>query len=313
MKNISLFILLMAIMVVAVNSTKAQPLLPNNQYLFNKYAMNTAFAGSGGCFEGYFSSRQNWSGFENAPRTQMLFLDAPLYNKSSLGGYLTNDKYGIFQNTHVMVSYGYYIKIGKLQKLYFGLAGGLLHKNIDYGSVNSNNHNGVMDPMLNNVGSNDTWNFDAAFGIVYQCREIKIGFAAPSIVDMQINNASNCYKFHASNLFTLSRSIQLEPTLVVDMPTKKSVVYCISAVATFKQQVKAGLIYRKNGDMGIMASFIINRFSIGYSYEFGPVGPLGNSGGSHDITIGVIIGKSSKINNNIPFFKPNNPYNQWVN
>ncbi len=317
MRNIYISVLFVAGMAITVSSSIAQSLLPNNQFIYNKYSLNPAYAGYEECFEGYFTSRQNWSGFENAPRTSIVSVNGPVCGGSGIGGYITNDQYGIFQNTRSMLTYGYHIKLGQNQKLHFGLSAGLLHSNINYSAIsnrnnNNNNGNSVNDPVIFTDGRSDEWAFDAAFGIVYQYKNWNVGMAFPSILEVQVRNASNSMKFYASNIFNINKNLQIEPSIVVDMPDKNSVLFDISAVAVIQKQVRLGLQFSKWGTFGIAAGFLFNRYSLGYSYEFSTTGPLGNSSGSHEITLGVILGKSSKINNKIPFVKSGEPYNDWV-
>ena len=100
-----------------------QPLL--DQYLLNGLAINPAYAGSQEALNAGLYARNQWVGFEGAPRDITFTLHTPLRDKHvNLGILVMNDKIGARTETGFLLNYAYRIDLGA-GKLSFGLAGGL--------------------------------------------------------------------------------------------------------------------------------------------------------------------------------------------
>lgn len=319
MKHLSLM-LVFGISALFAYKSAAQQLLQNNQYFVSKYTLNPAFTGSEESFESFLTYRQNWVGFSDAPTGEVITVNGPVFSTSGVGGLISIDQFGIFQNTRVNLSYAYHLKITENQKIHFGLNAGFLNNRIDFSAATNQN---VIDPLIINYRTNEGTSGEAGFGMMYQFKRIYAGISIPNLLETKIRSEldngktvysnARSFRFHVSNTFNLSKDFQLEPIVIVVVPTNNRVFANISALCKYKQQIWAGLFYRDGNTAGVTAGLIYNRYSINYSYEFSSSGPLSQSSGTHEATIGIFIGKSSKIKNEIPFIKSNKPYNQWLN
>src|SRR5450759_1565118 len=107
----------------AVAYPQLQPLL--DQYLLNGMAINPAYAGSQEALNVGIYARNQWIGFEGAPKNFTFSLHTPMRDKRvGLGVIVMNDKIGSRTETGIITNYAYRIDMGK-GKLSFGLGAGL--------------------------------------------------------------------------------------------------------------------------------------------------------------------------------------------
>ncbi len=121
----------------------AQQLPIYSQYLYNKFLINPAHAGSDGYTSINLTAREQWVGYSGAPRTYSLswqtrILKKPFEinrkssNKTSirpktdgrvgLGAYVFSDRNGLIQRTGFQVTYAYHMWVRQNTQLSLGLA-----------------------------------------------------------------------------------------------------------------------------------------------------------------------------------------------
>jgi len=101
--------------------------------LFNRMNMavyNPAFTGVNGSFVS-LNSRSQWSGIDDALRTNYLIYHFPKSEKVALGFTAQNDRVFIENKTHFTIDYNYQLQLSTDQFLYLGLKGGGFYNNID--------------------------------------------------------------------------------------------------------------------------------------------------------------------------------------
>ena len=62
-------LIILGIVLISGNMVRSQQLPVYSQYLYNKFLINPAVAGSNGYTSVNFTARQQWSGYYGAPRT----------------------------------------------------------------------------------------------------------------------------------------------------------------------------------------------------------------------------------------------------
>ena len=101
--------------------------------LFNRMNMavyNPAFTGVNGAFISV-NSRSQWSGINDAPRTNYLIYQLAQKEKVNLGFTVQNDRVFIENKTHFTADYNYKLQLTEGQFIYLGLKGGGFYNNID--------------------------------------------------------------------------------------------------------------------------------------------------------------------------------------
>jgi len=90
--------------------------------MLNQYLINPAAAGTSDYLSIGTSFRQQWAGFKDAPRTQMLTSNGKVGENMGVGGILYNDITGPLRNLGFTGSYAYHIKTSDNNKLSLGLS-----------------------------------------------------------------------------------------------------------------------------------------------------------------------------------------------
>ena len=312
MRTLNIF----AIIIVFFTSyqfANSQQISVDNQYIVNKYSLSPAYAGINDATEIYVGHRQNWSGFQSAPRKSGINLNTPISAKSGFGGLMTYNQAGIFNTITTQLSFAQKVNLSEKSFLSFGLSAGVSNYYIGYSYKGTETQS---DPVLANSQSIQTTRPEASFGILYSINKFNFGIALPRLLDSKTRTndksivlSNRQYRVHISNQFNLGRNWQAEPFVVVNKTDNSKLMYDVAAIFKFKEQIWAGATYRANNAIGISAGINYNNFIFNYTYEFSGKGMGSYSSGSHEITIGYKLDKKGKKKS---VLNQGNPYEKWV-
>ncbi len=150
-----------------------------NQYFFNQYLANPAFAGLNGNLKISANYRKLSTSIENAPVSQALSADFSINDKNGLGLTILNSKAGFFSQTNIMGTYAYHLPISTEKKLSFGLSAGI--RTDDFDALNV--HGDPNDPDVTGYIDRDKY-FDAEFGIAYTSNSLNIQASFLNLKDL---------------------------------------------------------------------------------------------------------------------------------
>src|ERR1051325_4886865 len=106
-----------------------------SQYMFNKLALNPAYAGSREVLATTLLYRDQWTAIEGAPSTAALTVQMPLKKKKiGIGAEIISDKLGPKSVSEILFSYAYRIPLSK-GKLAFGLRLGIYDYVFDWNKM----------------------------------------------------------------------------------------------------------------------------------------------------------------------------------
>ncbi len=213
-KIIFVAILLLSFMV------KAQEfkLTPFTQYLVeNPFAISPAYAGFSDVQRLRLTGAFQWVGLANAPNIQTLSYDAPILEKSGVGGILYNDRNGNTSQIGGQLSFAHHLIINDSNEQY--LSFGLSYKFVQFKIDVSDFDNPNDDP---NVGANISSfnsNFDAA--VLYNLGRYYFSFNAVNILNKNLKAFDDSepqklrnYYIYTGYVFLLNDGlIELEPSL----------------------------------------------------------------------------------------------------
>src|SRR4051812_25628063 len=94
-------------------SVKAQQQSVYTNYLLNNYAYNPAVVGAQPYLQANMSYRNQWAGFEGAPKTSLISLYGPLKKQKNigLGGMIVSDKTGLITTNSGYLTFAYHVKL----------------------------------------------------------------------------------------------------------------------------------------------------------------------------------------------------------
>jgi type IX secretion system PorP/SprF family membrane protein len=299
MKRTLLYILLL--LVPALGMAQLHTL--SDQYVLNGLAINPAFAGSEDAFSAAVTYRNQWVGFEGAPKTLSAAIHSPLGNERvGLGLLVENDQIGVNDETSIMANYAYLIEMGE-GKMALGVGAGVSFLNIDWDNLRVTDENdgellGTIDKLTNP-------NFSA--GIYYHSKKFFLGVSIPfflsyayssSTKEIDLKNSVSEYNYHLTSGYTfdLSKNVQLTPSFLVKYHAQNAFQVDINTQFIFYNTLWVGLTYRsKDAVAGILQLAVTNQFRVAYSYDF----DIGETGyynkGSHEIMLKFVLDYRARV------------------
>lgn len=271
-----------------------QQLTFNSQYMLNPYLINPAAAGTNERMNVATSFRQQWAGFNDAPRTQMIAFNMLAGESMGVGGIIYNDVTGPLRNIGFTGSYAYHLEVGDASKLSLGLSLSLTQHVLD---ANSFVLNDEVDPTLN-TGNMKSLNPDASFGIQYYGEKFHIGVAAPQMIENkykfgndfeEINRHVRHYYLTGAYRFEINDDFEIEPSTLLKYVPSAPFQFDINARLVYSQAMWVGLSYRDKASMVAMVGMERGQFKIGYSYDYVISNIRNYSGGTHELYLSFVL------------------------
>lgn len=281
-----LFAILFIILSFSKGLAQSYPLF--SQYMRNGLAFNPAYAGSKEAFTASLVYRQQWSGFDGAPKTQVFSAHAPLKSdKVALGLLAYNDVYGVTKNTGVFANYAYRIHLKK-GILSLGVKGGVYMQSENLNEVITDQANDPVFP--GNAEKVTVPNFGA--GLFYYGEKFYTGFSIPGFLSSragEIYHSFSNYNFMLTSgaLFSLSRNIKFSPSLLLNYSFPSNIQLDLTGNMVFSDILWIGGSWRMqdNSIVGMVQFQITPQIGIGYSFDYS-LGDLNKfNNGSHEIMI----------------------------
>jgi type IX secretion system PorP/SprF family membrane protein len=235
-----------------------------SQYMFNGLLINPAYAGSTEVLSATIINRNQWVGFDGAPRTSTFSLHTPLKNKKiNIGLTFTNDQFGITTQNKIngICAYRLFFKKSSLS---FGLQLGV--------NFIKNNWNSIQtatpgDQVFTGQYSAQTLP-QTGFGIYYKTKKFYAGLSSPDL--LSIGTSNMVYKsalLTAGYLINVSENIKIKPSILAKYIRNSPFEIDLNAIFYFKI-LGIGYSYRSNDAMVFLTTVNISKqFSAGYSYD----------------------------------------------
>ncbi len=212
-------IIIIALLLLSIN-VKAQELklTPYTQYLVeNPFVISPAYAGFSDVQRLRFSGVFQWVGLADAPNTQTLSYDAPVLDRSGVGGILYNDRNGNTSQIGGQFSIAHHLIINDSNEQY--LSFGLSYKFVQFKIDVSDFENPNDDPNIGSDISSFNSNFDAA--VLYNIGRYYFSFNAANILNKNLKAFDDSepqklrnYYIYTGYVFLLNDGIiELEPSL----------------------------------------------------------------------------------------------------
>ena len=263
-----------------------------NSYMFNGLAINPAYSGSRECLSILGLHTSQWVGFEGAPQTDFVSLHSPLGKNHAMGLNLFNDRLGVQNHTGIYPSYAYHLKVGKTQRLSFGVSAGMSIfqvRNSEVETVNQDN------AFASNTQTISTPNIGS--GLYYYSKRFYTGLSAPLLFsnEAQQNGELKAFDFNPKRvvfmltsglLVNFSKNVVWKPSyLIKAIPNG---IYQLDLNTNFYlyKKLNIGASYRIDDAVVGIAGFQLNEnFDVAYSYAY-PLSAISRfSSGSHELMV----------------------------
>ena len=292
-----------------------------SQYLYNKFLINPAVAGSDGYTSVSLTAREQWVGYYGAPRTFSFSIQSRMLKKSYMlkqtsvrrqifrpksdgkvgfGGYIFSDKNGLVQRTGFQASYAYHMWLENSTQLSMGLALTGYHYKINEKEINFDDPN---EPWLNNELRRGMFVPDATFGAYLLNARYSVGFSADQLFEASArigeftyNNfrMSRHYYLFGSYNFSSNSNIEIQPSFLLMMSDQFKPQADIGATYIYNQDFWAGLAFRTSGALIANIGVKYNNMFIGYAFDFTLQEIQRITYGTHEITLAMKFGDNTR-------------------
>ena len=294
-----------------------------SQYIMNGFLLNPSYAGSDFYTTFGLTVREQWLGLPEAPSTYAASFQTRILNDSyitksttvrkkinrptkggrvGLGGYVFSDHNGIMHRTGFQFAYAYHLPIEDEKQLSFGLSLSAYQYFVDISGAVIEDQN---DELLANY---DQVVFipDANFGVSYTTRRFFAGFAMTNLLrgSLMIGNGGENGNSQLGHYFLTggvkfypgSTDWIIEPSMMLkssDM-LAKSIQLDLTARVYYKEDYWLGVSYRTNDAVVLLGGVKVDRFYLGYAFDFTLSDIRSYTYGTHELTVLARFGENPR-------------------
>lgn len=266
-----------------------------SQYRNNQTLINPAFCGTKRLIDFRLNYRNQWTGYEGAPKTYAVSLNSRLWKgRLGLGGFFFKDDIGPFKNLNSSITAAYHLKFPD-SELSFGIQGNYMKQSFNGKDITLRNQ---QDKAINQYVEDKVGNFDGSFGFLYYNDRFHIGAGANNIAGAAFEyykkdsikkgrytnvphyNISAGYNYAENIDYTFENSVLA--TFVPGLPFS----FDYTLRMHIKQQIIAGLSFRLKDAIALhLGCTLKEKFQICYSYDI-VTSPLRKyQSGSHELSL----------------------------
>ena len=285
--------LLITLLLVSVNLTKAQQDPGFTQYLYNTLSINPGYAGTSESIDLTLFSRNQWVGFDGAPVTRSFSVHGPIFSENiGLGFSYVRDQIGPLDVDNLYLDYSYQIQIYEGGFLSLGLKTGL--------DLRKNNLSKLapLDPSDPNyqqdLVSKISPNFGA--GLYYYTDNHFVGVSIPKIRNTNLNETNQDYfgqEKYIRHYFVIGGYIfqvhpdwKLKPSFFSKHVAGAPSSWDINGSVMYRERVITGISHRFGDSMGAMVQLqALQNLWLGYAYDFTTSGLRRHNRGTHEIMV----------------------------
>lgn len=279
-----------------------------NHYHLNLFLLNPAATGLSGNSQMLFNFRNQWAGFDDAPKVLTLGIDGSPANNMGLGAMIYNENYGVANRFLGQLNYAYHFKPNEDMKMSLGLAGAYIQYNLDNEAITDPLHESP-DPVINRAVNGEKF-FAADFGFYSEIKgKYRIGISIPHIVQTKLDDANITnstpeedkpvsFTAFLGGIWRLPEyRMVIEPSLGIRKISDAPFGTDLNILAKLmEERLFAGFTYSYNPSwhrIGMLAGVKIDRLGIFYSYDQSYLEFQNYNNGSHELTLTFDISKKT--------------------
>jgi type IX secretion system PorP/SprF family membrane protein len=292
--NKKFYIAVSFLMCVTFAHAQQQTLYTN--YLLNQYLYNPAYAGVPDGTQFNVGYRNQWVGFDGAPKTYVVSGFGKMKKKPNMavGGIVTSERIGLLQRTTVHGTYSYHLKINQKASINFGLGiGGIQHKVRVYDArpYDKDDYYVSSDILTG-------FSFDANAGFYLYTKNFFLGFSDQHMSNSKIRwansigkNTTHFYAYSGYN-FSLDKKREwiIQPSILArtNSPAPYQLEYNLRLL--YREMIWVGGSYRHQSSASFMLGCNIDKqYTFAYSYDYTLSQLSKYSTGTHEIVLSYLI------------------------
>ena len=265
------------------------------QYMFDRLSVNSGVAGTSGNICATALLRQQWSGFDGAPKTGLINVHGPISKiNSGVGVSIYFDKLGQENTTVARLHYAYHIKPGGgVGTLGIGIYGGLTSRALGSDWI-------AVDPVTDDTAIPDNGTsasgFDLGAGIYYTTPKLWVGVSSTQLpetelAEVSIKNRRHYYAQAGYDWQLKNPKFMVQPSLLLKSDATSTQID-LSALFMYDKMVWLGIGYRTEDAISPIIGYQMpmgktksGMLRIGYSYDVTTSELKNYSSGSHEIML----------------------------
>ncbi len=269
--------------------------------MFNRLAVNPAYAGMNKALCGTLLYRQQWTAFPGAPKTGLLSVDFGEVLYGGVGLTIDQDQLGFDKTLKAKLAYSFHLPLGP-GSLGIGLDAGMIQKALTGnfiapdGTTTANPGNDQAIPW----SGTSAVTYDVGLGLYYTTNRLYVGLSSLHLPQQELKKAAASYDFNykvarhyyvmAGYTFQLGNQFDLTPSVLAKSDASATQLD-LNLIAKWNKMIFAGFSYRLSdamvGIVGLEKSFTPKLTAkFGYSYDITTSGIKNHSNGSHEIMLG---------------------------
>ncbi|MEI9917636.1 MAG: type IX secretion system membrane protein PorP/SprF [Bacteroidota bacterium] len=262
-----------------------------NLYYYNQAMINPAYVGLYKSMTLNAATRQQWTGINGAPITNIMSFTSSLGERVGAGTTLVSDQLGINRTTEMQAAFSYKVINSNKGVLSLGLQGGLINYRYDYSKLNIQS----LDDEDIDMNRTQFTQPNVGAGLFFHNENFYAGISVPRIMNVVVGDgvqSSTRYMRHyyisggyiINNKF--NSSIKLKPSFLLRMAPGGNHALDLNFHMLFRETIWAGITVRNFSTLGVSTQFQVGqRFRFAYSFELPTNGLLGQTYGTHELSV----------------------------
>ena len=292
-----LFIAIMVFLICA--HVSGQQTAQFTQYIFNGFAINPALAGIRPCIDIKLGYRNQWVGFEGAPKTTFASVNGELKfkkvksirTKHGAGVYVENDVIGPIKKTTMYLAYAYHFPLSRGITASAGIFAGLQQMRLNASKISVID---ADDPLIRGSGARFMIP-DISPGFFISHKDWFTGFsirqAFPKkwgLIGSDKTKNTLHYLLVAGKRFETGNAINVVPSGMLKWTGYTNPSLDLNLLFELNHYFEIGASWRSGDALaGIMKFNFLEYFSLGYSFDLTTSKVRLGSSNTHEIIVGI--------------------------
>jgi len=297
MRNLKYTLLLLMLPILSFS----QQMPHYSLYMMNDVVVNPSLISTKSENQIALMIRDQWTGFEGAPKTQSISYYNINHTKFGRGISIVNDNTGPISMINGTLSGSYLIPIEHKNKLSVGLSANILQYKIDNSDIILEDDD-MIDPAMNNGVVDKVIGHSASIGVNYFSNKFNVGASIINVINSDLNLSNtgvenslvNHYYLNSSYKFSTSGGLDIVPSIMFKKIGASSLQMDFNIKTSINNTIWGGLSFRTNDAIIAMLGLNFSDYTLGYSYDITTTKMNIPSYGSHGIVMTYNIKEREK-------------------
>lgn len=240
--------------------------------MYNMNVVNPAYAGSKEHLNIGLLYRDQWSGFDGAPRTFTFSAHSPVGENTGLGLSAISDEAGPIKETNVYADFSYTLRFANNHNLAFGIKAGATFHDVNLMDLElQNDGDNAFSENINNTYPN------VGAGFLYYTDNWYAGFSVPNMLksthldagdDRKYGNEDTHFFATAGYVFQVSDNLKFKPSTLVKSAFDAPISFDVNANFLFYERFEIGASYRfEDAVSGLVGVRPTDWVQVGFAYD----------------------------------------------